>query len=113
VTRFRFPLFAAALVAAGCMSPGEPSAPVVVLSAVATPPSLQLGDTARIAVTVRNITATPVQVGAGFCNLDFGIGGPNRLVTPPAAPLMCTLAHMAPTTGPGRRRPLPPRARAR
>lgn len=100
MTRSRFSICVGALAAAGCMSPVEPSAPVVSLSAVATPASLQLGDTARIAVTVTNITAAPAQIGAGFCNTDFRIVGPDGTVYTPAEQLMCTLALMGPITIP-------------
>jgi hypothetical protein len=85
-------LLAAALVAGGaCHSSTAPVAAMLAVSAVTTPSSVVRGDTARIVVTVRNLSDQTLRVGGGGCNTDFRIADAAGQLHIPAETINCSL----------------------
>jgi hypothetical protein len=71
--------------------------PRVTLEVSMQPVDLALGDTARIAITVRNNGDRDVSVGSASCNMDFFLSDPDGNAYSPAERVYCTLELRAPT----------------
>lgn len=84
------------LVVPGCSLFDNESPPPIVLSTVASPADLRLGDTARVVIDIQNVGRTKVLVGYGNCNLDFVLTEPSGQAYYAAESVYCTLELRAP-----------------
>ncbi len=80
----------------GCGILESSGGPRVTLNVSSEPVDLALGDTARIAITVRNIGDRAVSVGSAGCNMDFFISDIDGNAYSPAEAVYCTLELRAP-----------------
>jgi hypothetical protein len=88
-------LFVVSFVAA-CSILESNDGPSVSVTAVIAPLDLALGDTARIAVTIRNTGDRDVSFGTSGCNMDFLISDLDGNAYTPAESVACTLELRAP-----------------
>lgn len=70
--------------------------PRVTLDVSSQPIDLAVGDTARIAISVRNVGDRVVSVGSPGCNMDFFISDQDGNAYSPAEAVYCTLELRAP-----------------
>ncbi len=81
----------------GCSILDAETGPAVTVSAVTAPVDLQLGDTVRITITVRNVGDREVSLGTTGCNTEFLISDLDGNAYVPAELVYCTLELRAPT----------------
>lgn len=95
--RTRYLSFALLLpLAAACGVLEASGGPRVTLSVSSQPLDLAVGDTARLAITVRNVGDRAVTIGSAGCNLDFFLSDLDGNAFTPAEAVYCTLELRAP-----------------
>ncbi|NUQ11304.1 MAG: hypothetical protein HUU26_03090 [Gemmatimonadaceae bacterium] len=102
--RTRYSSFALLLpLAAACGVLEASGGPRVTLSVSSQPLDPVVGDTARLAITVRNVGDRMVTIGSAGCNMDFFLSDPDGNAYTPAEAVYCTLELRAPIElSPGR-----------
>jgi hypothetical protein len=86
-----------ALFGAACASFEASARPAITVSASTAPADLPVGDTARIVVTVRNLSDRVVEVSDARCNNVFFISDEDGNAYNQAELVYCTLELRAPT----------------
>ena len=81
---------------AGCAVLESSAGPRVTVNLTTQPLDLAVGDTARIAITVRNVGDRDVTVASAGCNMDFFISDQDGNAYTPAEAVYCTLELRAP-----------------